>query len=57
MLLLEVVKDPAAKAAHQNAAKAAIVIGRAPNNAEQWTKLRGLEIIAARLAPSLLKKK
>ena len=54
--LLSILKDPAAKAAHQNAAKAAIVIGRAPNNAEAWTRMRGLEVIARVMAPTLLKK-
>lgn len=44
--LVAILKDPASKAAHQNAAKAAILIGRAPNNVERWTKMRGIEIIA-----------
>jgi tetratricopeptide (TPR) repeat protein len=52
-LLLAVLKDPAQKAAHQNAAKAAIVLGRAPLNAEQWSKLRGLEIVASVMSPLL----
>jgi len=56
-LLLAVLKDPASKAAHQNAAKAAILLGRAPNNTEMWAKLRGLEIVASIMAPSLLKPK
>jgi hypothetical protein len=44
--LLAILKDPSSKAAHQNAAKAAILIGRAPNNVERWTKMRGVEIIS-----------
>jgi hypothetical protein len=52
-LLLAVLKDPAQKASHQNAAKAAIVLGRAPLNTDQWSKLRGLEIVASVMRPLL----
>jgi len=53
--LLTIIQNAAFAAAHTNAAKAAILIGRAPNNKEAWGRMRGLEIIAQKVMPAKAK--